>query len=103
MKVIVVEKIENVAFEETFSVTVGNATISLTDKVYHRLTTILGVYISVDAARKALENEKMELMTFYGENALDDENIDDMHTYYTFSTRMLELEGTNNDDEIPKD
>ena len=103
MKVIVIDKIENVAFEETFGAKVGTATITMTDMLYHTFTTILGVYVSADAARKAIENEKMELMKKYGEKALDDENIADMHTYYTFASRVLELEGTDNDDEIQKD
>jgi len=95
VKVIVVDKIENVAFEETFGAKVGTTTITMTDMLYHTFTTILGVYASADAARKALENEKMELMKKYGEKALDDENIEDNHTFYTFATRVLELEGVD--------
>lgn len=95
MKVIVVEKIEHCAYRETFSEEVGTTTITMTDMLYHTFTTILGVYVSVDAARKALENEKMELMNKYGEKALDDENIEDNHTFYTFASRVLKLEGVD--------
>lgn len=95
MKVVVVDKIEHVAFSETFSAQIGTVTISMTDKLYHRFTTILGVYASVDMAREALENEKMELIEQYGEKVFDDENIEDMHTYYTFASRVLELEGVD--------
>ena len=93
MKVIVIEKIEHTAYSETFSARVGTATIAMTDKLYHTLTTILGVYVSADASTKAIENEKMELIKKYGEKALDDENIADKHTFYTFAARVLELEG----------
>ena len=103
MKVIVIEKTENYAYSVTFSARVGTATIAMTDKVYHNFTTILGVYVSADAARKAIENEKMELVKKYGEKAHDDENIVDKHTFYTFASRVLELEGNDNDNEIPKD
>lgn len=95
MKVIVVMKVENVAFAETFSERVGITTIVMTDKVYHRYTTILGVYVSADEARKAIENEKMELIKKYGKEALDDENIADKHTFYTFASRVLEVEGND--------
>lgn len=92
MKVIVVDKIKNWAYDTTFKAKLGTATIAITNKLYHTFTTILGVYVSVDAARKAIENEKMELIEMYGEKALDDENIGDMHTYYTFVSSVLELD-----------
>lgn len=97
MKVIVVDKTEYAAYSETFSARVGTATIAMTEKIYHPFTTIIGVFVSTDSARKAIENEKMELLKEYGEKALDDENIEDKHTFYTFGSRVLELEG--NDEE----
>lgn len=102
MKVIVVEKIENYANDITFDAQVGTATIAITDKLYQRYITILGVYASADAAREAIENEKMELIEHYGEKALDDENTDDMHTFYGFATDVLELRGTDMQKEVNK-
>ena len=98
MKVIVVEKTEYTAYSETFRATVGTTTIEMTDKLYHPYTTILGVYVSADAARKAIESEKMELIKEYGEKALDDENIEDKHTFYNFASRVLELEDNKEED-----
>lgn len=97
MNVIVIEKRENFAVEETFSVKVGTTTISTTGKIYHEYTSILGVYASTDAAIKALENEKMKILDCCGAKALDDENIGDMHTFYTFATISLEVEGNDNE------
>lgn len=98
MKVIVVEKTEYTAYSETFSATVGSTTIQMSDKLYHPFTTIIGVYISADSARKAIESEKMELIKEYGEKALDDENIEDKHTFYTFASRVLEMEDNKEED-----
>lgn len=98
MKVIVVEENEHCAYYDTFSAKVGTTTITMSDKLYRTYTTILGVYVSADTARKVIENEKMELVEKYGEKALDDENIGDMHTYYTFASRVLELEGVNEEE-----
>lgn len=98
MKVVVVEKTEYAAYSETFSAVVGTTTIAMTDKLYHPYTTIIGVYVSADEARKAIENEKMELIKEYGEKALDDENIEDKHTFYTFASRVLELDDNKEED-----
>ena len=98
MRVIVVEKIEHCAYHETFSAEVRTTTITMTDMLYHTFTTILGVYASVDLAREALENEKMKLIEQYGEKALDDENIEDNHTFYTFESRVLKLEGLDDEE-----
>lgn len=100
MKVIVIEKTEYAAYSETFSARVGTTTIAMTDKLYHPFTTIIGVYVSADEARKAIENEKMELIKEYGEKALDDENIEDKHTFYTFASRVLELKEGGADNEV---
>lgn len=96
MKVFVVLKTEHYAFDETISTKIGTTVITMTDLMYRQFTTILGVYASTDAARKALKNKKMELIQKYGEKVLDDEDIEDMHTFYTFTSVMLEL---NDDDE----
>ncbi len=93
MKVIVVEKIENYACEETFVAKVGTTTITMSDMLYRTFTGILGVYVSADVARKAIENEKMELMKAYGEKVFDDENLEDNHTYFTFASRVLDVKG----------
>lgn len=95
MKVVVVEKIEHHACYETFTAQVGTVALSMSDRLYHCFTTILGVYASADMAKEALENERKELLEQYGEKVLDDENIDpdDKHTYFTFSVKFLELKG----------
>lgn len=90
MKVFVAWVIENVAIKETFKIT---SNLSVTDKVYHRLTTILGVYASGDAVRKALDKEKENVAKMYGAKALDDENTEDKHTFYTFGCGFYKVEG----------
>lgn len=88
MKVFVAWVIENVAIKETFNIT---SLLSFSDKVYTRLTTILGVYSSADAVRKALDKEKENIVKMYGAKALDDENTEDKHTFYTFGCGLYEI------------
>lgn len=88
MKVFVAWVIENVALKETFKIT---SHLSVTDKVYQRITTILGVYASANAVRKALDKEKENIVKMYGVKALDDENIKDKHTFYTFACGTYEI------------
>lgn len=88
MKVFVAWVIKNVALKETFEIT---RHLSVTDKVYQRITTILGVYASANAVRKALDKEKENIVKMYGVKALDDENIKDKHTFYTFACGTYEI------------
>lgn len=89
MKVFVAWIIKNVALKETFEIT---SYFSVTEKIYHRMTTILGVYASADAVRKALDKEKENIVKMYGVKALDDENIKDKHTFYTFGCGTYKIE-----------
>lgn len=88
MKVFVAWIIKNVAVKETFNIT---SLLSFTDKVYTSLTTILGVYSSAEAVRKALDKEKENIVKMYGKKALDDENTKDKHTFYTFACGSYEV------------
>ena len=90
MKVFVAWVIENVAIKETFKIT---SNLSVTDKVYQRLATIIGVYASGDAVRKALDKEREDIVKMYGAKALDDENTEDKHTFYTFGCGFYKVEG----------
>ena len=89
MKVFVAWVIENVALKETFEIT---SHLSVTDNVYRKLTTILGVYASANAVRKALDKKRENIEKMYGAKALDDENIEDKHTFYTLGCGTYKIE-----------
>lgn len=91
MRVVIVEKNENIALEEDFEFSSGTSTITITGKVYHRFTSIIGVFSSADMAKEALENEKKKILAEYGEKALDDEDIEDNHTFYTFGVYVFDV------------
>lgn len=91
MRVVIVEKNENIALEEYFEFSSGTSTITITGKVYHRLTSIIGVFSSADMAKEAIDTEKMRILKEYGEKALDDENIEDNHTFYTFGVYVFDV------------
>lgn len=90
MKVYVAWIIQNVAIEQTFNITNH---LAVRDKVYTRIKTILGVYSSGEAVRKALDEERETIVKMYGAKALDDENTEDKHTFYTFGCGFYEIKG----------
>lgn len=90
MKAFVAWIIENVAIEQTFNITNH---LAIRDKVYKEIKTILGVYSSGEAVSKALDEERKNIVKMHGAKALDDENTEDKHTFYTFGCGYYEIKG----------
>lgn len=90
MKVIAITETHYFPVNITIPLEVGTAKIEVTDKIYSSYTTVIEVCETVEAAQAAIEKQRALIIKLYGEKALDDENIKDKHSFFTYGTKTLD-------------
>ena len=92
MNVIVITQTEHFAQETTITKMIDSFCLSVTELMYQQYTLVIGACLTADEARKIIEKSKKDKLVAYGPSALDDENIEDMHDYFTWGTATFDIE-----------
>ena len=90
MKVIAITETHYFPVNITIPLEVGTAKIEVTDKIYSSYTTVIEVCETVEAAEATIKKRRAHIVEHFGEKALDDENIKDKHSFFTYGTKTLD-------------